>query len=166
MKRSTADPCLCFDWTEDGLTLVISWIDDILIFGNMKAVARTKTNLTARVDCEKCGELNEYVGWKIIRTAKSALEITQPILIQSFSDKFDLPNHDCPTPARVGNVLTKADESDLLGPTEHIKYRSGVEKWCMLYINLQCCLGSSKTHDYTCPKTHERNVALYEAHGW
>ena len=28
----------------------------------------------------------------------------------------------------MGNMLTKADESDLLGPKEHTKYRSGVGK--------------------------------------
>ena len=42
MKRSTADPCLYFNWTEDGLALVISQIYDNLIIGNAKAVARTK----------------------------------------------------------------------------------------------------------------------------
>ena len=127
-KRSTADDCLYFNWTGDGLALVISWIDDNLIIGNTKAVARTKKNLTTRFDCEECGELDEYVGCKITRIGKSALKITQPVIIQSFSDEFDLPNHGCPTPVRMGNVLTKAGESDLLGPKEHAKYRSGVEK--------------------------------------
>ena len=39
--------------------LVISWIDDNLIIGNTKAVARTIKNLTERFDCEECGELDE-----------------------------------------------------------------------------------------------------------
>ena len=55
MKRSTADPCLYFNWTEDGLAVVVSWIDDNLIIGSAKAVARTKKELTKRFDCEECG---------------------------------------------------------------------------------------------------------------
>jgi len=94
----------------------------------MNAVARTKENLTTRFDCEECGELDEYVGCKITRIGKSALKITQPVIIQSFSDEFDLPNRGCLAPERMGNVLTKADESDLLGLKEHTKYRSGVGK--------------------------------------
>ena len=96
--------------------------------------------------------MNEYVGCKIIRIGKSAFKITQPVIIQSFSEEFDLPKHGCPTPARMGNMSTKADESDLLGPREHTKYRSGVGKMMhvMQYsspLNLQCRPRSSKTHN-------------------
>ena len=101
MKRTTTDPCLCFNWTEDGLTLVMLWTDDNLIIGSGKAVARTKKNLRTRFDCEECGELDKYVGCKITKIGKSALKITQPVIFQSFSDKFDLPNRGCPTPARI-----------------------------------------------------------------
>ena len=59
MKRSTVDPCLCFYWNEDGLILVISWIDDNLIIVSAKAVAGTKINLTIRIDCEEYGKLDE-----------------------------------------------------------------------------------------------------------
>ena len=65
MERSTADPCLYFKWTEHGLVLIISWIDDNLILGSEKAVQETKDDLMSRFDCEDCGELNEYVGCKI-----------------------------------------------------------------------------------------------------
>ena len=65
-------------------------------------------------ECEECGELDEYVGCKISRIGKSVLKIAQPVTIQSFTDKFDLSNRGCPTPARSGNVLTKASESDLM----------------------------------------------------
>ena len=76
LKRSTADPCLYFNWTEDGLALVISRINDNLIIGNAKAVARTKKNLSTRLDCEECGELDEFMCCKITRIGKSALKIT------------------------------------------------------------------------------------------
>ena len=52
MQRSTADPCLYYDWTDLGLVIILSWIDDNLIVGNKQAVAVTKQELMSRFDCE------------------------------------------------------------------------------------------------------------------
>ena len=41
---------------------MISWIDANLISLIVKAVTRTKKNLTKIFDCEECGEMDEYVG--------------------------------------------------------------------------------------------------------
>ena len=70
MSQSIADPCLYFNWTEDGLALIISWIHNNLIVGNKKAVSKLKKALTAQFDCGECGELDEYDGCKIIRIGK------------------------------------------------------------------------------------------------
>ena len=61
MERSMADPCLYFLWTEHGLVIIVSWIDDNLIVGSEKAVKVIKSELMNRFECEDCGELNEYV---------------------------------------------------------------------------------------------------------
>ena len=96
--------------------------------GSVKAVANTKKMLMDRFECEDCGELDDYVGCKIVRINDSALKITQPVIVQSYSDEFDLPNHTCPTPATMVNMLTKADKSMVVSPKEQTKYRSGVGK--------------------------------------
>ena len=96
MSQSTADPCLYFNWTEDGLALIISWIDNSTIVGNKKAVAKTNKALMAIFDYEEYGELDEYVCCKITRIGKPALKITQPVIVQSFSDEFDLLYRDLP----------------------------------------------------------------------
>jgi hypothetical protein len=80
MVQSTADPCLYHQWGEDRLVLIVSWIDDNLIIGSKKAVEKAKKELMQRFNCKDCGDLEEYMGCKIERTANS-LKFTQPVLI-------------------------------------------------------------------------------------
>ena len=74
MKRSQADPCLYFNWTDKGLVLLVSWINDNLIIGNDKIPTITKKELMNRFDCEDCGEIEEYAGCKITRIGKHAFK--------------------------------------------------------------------------------------------
>ena len=60
LKRSTADPCLYYSWTDIGLVIIISWIDDNLIIGSPEVVARTKKELMTYFECEDCGKMNVY----------------------------------------------------------------------------------------------------------
>jgi hypothetical protein len=70
----------------------------------------------------------EYVGCKIERNIKEGwMKLTQPVMIQSFTDEFDLPNDTPNLPARPGEVLT----SDYGIPVERQQeaiYRNGVGK--------------------------------------
>ena len=126
-ERSTADPCLYFQWGEFGLVVIVSWIDDNLIIGCKEGVKATKASLMARFDCEDCGELDEYVGCLIERVGNS-LKFKQLVLLQSFTDEFNLPEATFSTPARAGNVLTKCKPEDALSPVMQTKYRSGTGK--------------------------------------
>jgi len=81
MERSTADPCLYYDWTPDGLVMIVSWIDDNLTVGSNTAVAKTKEGLMSRFDCEDCGELDEYVGYKITHIGNDAIKFTQTVTL-------------------------------------------------------------------------------------
>ncbi len=91
-----------------------SWIDDNLLVGLDEAVKKTKNELIGLFDCKYCVKLEEYVGWKNTRKGKHLLKFTQPVLIQSLSDKFELPNGRYTTPAMAGNVLTKCEEEDMM----------------------------------------------------
>jgi hypothetical protein len=42
MVHSTTDPCLYHKWGNDGLVLIVTWIDDNLIIGSKKAVEKAK----------------------------------------------------------------------------------------------------------------------------
>ena len=57
------------------------------------------------------------------------LKITQPVLMQSFADKFNLPEGSAPaTPAEPRSVLMKARDDEAVDGTEQSTYRFGVGK--------------------------------------
>ena len=133
-ERSKADPCLYFKWhAKYGLILWVSWIDDNLVMGTKEAVEEAKQQLMKEFECSDEGELKEYVGCKldIRRDSKglSSIKFMQPVLIQSYSDEFDIPSGKFPiTPGKPGTQLTKAKPELQLSPKEQTKYRSGVGK--------------------------------------
>ena len=99
--------------------MMVSWIDDNLVVGSNETVAKTKGGLMSQFECKDCGELDEYVGCKITCIGNNALKFTQPVILQRYTDKFDLPNRKFPIPATAGGCLTKCDEKDALGPAEN-----------------------------------------------
>ncbi len=50
MKQSTADPYSYHNWTNKGLVLMASWIDDNLIVGSDEAVSETKQKFMGLFD--------------------------------------------------------------------------------------------------------------------
>ena len=56
------------------------------------------------------------------------LKFTQPVLIKSLHDEFDLPDEKYYTPADPGQVLSPSKEGDILNPKIQTMYRSGVGK--------------------------------------
>ena len=99
--HSKADPCLYFRWTEQGLTLWISWVDDCMSVGKRELVLDVKKGMMDRFNCDKVRELTEFVGCKLERDAKQ-LKIMQLVLMQSFADKFYLPEGWAPTTPAEG----------------------------------------------------------------
>jgi hypothetical protein len=91
----------------------VSWIDENLIIGPKKAVE--KKDLMERFDCEDCQDIKEYVGCKIERTNNS-LKFTQPVLMQSYKDKFELSKKSYKTPAPAGSVLEAGKKEEALSP--------------------------------------------------
>jgi hypothetical protein len=81
---------------------------------------------------DEVGELKEYVGCKVVIDKKKerSVTLTQPILLQSFADKFELPegvfSENCP--AVAGDVLVRGEVNDQVSHVEQKKYRSGVGK--------------------------------------
>ncbi len=127
MVLGTADPCLYHKWSDNRLVLIVSWIDDNLIIGTKKAVEKSKKELMERFNCKNCGEREECVGCKIERKG-TVLKFTQPVLLQSYSDKFELPKRVYKTPAQAGLVLVAGETSEAMSPTMQKKYCSGTGK--------------------------------------
>jgi len=126
-KRSKADPCLYFKWSAKyGLILIISWVDDLLICGRKQACMEVKEAIMQHFEIDDVGEMKEYVGCKVERR-DGTIKLTQPVLLQSFIDEFDLPNEqDEPkTPAMTGEVLPVIPEdAPTLSEELQFTYRS------------------------------------------
>jgi hypothetical protein len=111
----------------EGLVLIVSWIDDSLIIGFKKEFEKTKKDIMERFECKDCGDIEEYMGCKIVRT-KNLLKFTQPVLMQSYNDKFELPKKSYRTPAPMGLVLVAGKKEEALGPVMQKKFCSGMGK--------------------------------------
>jgi hypothetical protein len=72
-----------------GLVVWLSWIDDFLAAVDKRSGEAANEHMKSRFECDDLGELNEYVGCKIDRDEYS-VKLTQPILIQSYEDEFEL----------------------------------------------------------------------------
>jgi hypothetical protein len=81
-----------------------------------------KSDLKRHFTLDEQGEFVEYIGCKIERSLRDRwMKLTQPVLIQSFSDEFDLPREEPTLPAKAGEVLSCEDGAPTI-------YRSGVGK--------------------------------------
>ncbi len=104
-----------------------------LIYGNLivglnEAVSETNQKLLGQFDCKKCVKLEEYMGCKITQMGKYSLRFTQPVLIQSLPNEFELPNGWYTTPATAGNVLTRCEEEEMIESQQQTTYQSGTGK--------------------------------------
>ncbi len=105
-------------------------MDDCFIVGEPKLVDIAKEAMKQHFECDDVGELEEYVGCKIEHNKEEGwMRLTQPVLLQSFEDKFDLPQVGAyGTPAPPGQVLQKASKETQVTGMEQTNYRSGVGK--------------------------------------
>lgn len=130
--RSKADPCLHFKWTEHGLNLWVSHVDDNLNCGADESVDEAKELMNGEFKCDDLGSLEEYLGCKIeYNREDGSMKITQPVLLQSFKDEFDLPEGPVPrTPAAPGSILTK---------TRRIQLWKREMRLCIVQGSANCC---------------------------
>ena len=130
--RSNADPCLYFKWNSKmELTIWLSWIDDCLCIGPKENVLIAKKEMMSLFECNKIGNMDEHLGcWLECNFEKRMLKFTQPVLLQSFNDEFDLPDEVDPvTPAEAGQVLRKArPEESVLPWKQQRTCRTGIGK--------------------------------------
>ena len=129
-KRNDADPCLYWNCDDkDSLSVWMSWVDDCCALGPREAVMKSKDKLNKLFDTDDVGEIQEYVGCKLDwDREKRTLKFTQPVLLQSFTDEFDLPIPSYKTPGEPGKVLEACDEGQQISDHEQSKYRSAVGK--------------------------------------
>ena len=86
LLRSKADPCLYYTWDAlYGLVIILSWIDDLSIFGKREGVLHYKKKITDLIDCDDIGPLMDYIGNNIeFNCNERWVRLTQLVLLQSF----------------------------------------------------------------------------------
>jgi hypothetical protein len=101
-------------------TLWLTWIDDCLVVGNKKCIKKAKQQLIDRFDCDVIGSMDKYVGCKLERNHDEHwIWFTQPVLLQSYSEEFDLGDEKVPnTPAKPGQILMPCKEEDAVDSTK------------------------------------------------
>lgn len=82
---SIYDPCVCWKWTKRGLSMWVSWIDDMLCIGHPEDVKESKKKFMKIFEYDDIGQFKEYVGCKIERT-REAIKFTQLVLLESFKE--------------------------------------------------------------------------------
>jgi hypothetical protein len=110
-ERSKADPCLDYAWTKQGLVIWLSWTNNCLVIGQTEGVKKAKKRMTDCFDhCDIIGNMNEYVGCKIERnTIEGWIKFMQPVLLQSCTNKFEIPEEIKPT----SQILIPCDPIDM-----------------------------------------------------
>jgi hypothetical protein len=118
-------------WTKNGLCLWVSWVDDCLVVGTKEAVAIAKTQLMAKFDCDKIGNMDEYVGCKVDWDFdKDSLKLMQLVMLQSFVNKFPMCMDWCANykSAIPGDHLVKGDDGTNIGGSMQAHYQARVGK--------------------------------------
>jgi hypothetical protein len=129
-QRSKADPCLYFKWTEDGsLILWFSWVDDCFLAGPTEAMKTLKDELMEKVECDDNGEAEEFVGCMIeYNRAEKWLRLTQPVLLQSFTDEFQISDEQHPMTPGIPAKALQSGTQPAVQEKRRTYYRSGVGK--------------------------------------
>jgi hypothetical protein len=115
-------------------------IDNCLVCGSAEGVKIAKAQMMKQFDCNVTGNMDKYVGCKVNHNFEnSTIKFMQPVMLQSFCDKFDFPEGKPPnTPAAPGDFLVKGSEATNLKADAHAIYRSGVGK--LLHMMQWSCL--------------------------
>ena len=95
-EGSIADPHMYFSRNKDGkLAIWLSWIDNYIIVG-LSHVMKDGEKLVKEIKIEDVGKLKKFVG---------SANITPPVTIQLFLDKFSAGKKKQVTPAEINTVL-------------------------------------------------------------
>jgi hypothetical protein len=124
--RSNADPCLYFMWTALGLILWRSWVDNCLV-GGEEGGLKAKASMIELFDYDNVGKRKEYVGCKIDKDQEAGtMRLTQPVMIQSFKDEFELPEGKSSNrPAIPGTVMSEGEVKNQVNDKIQSTYQSG-----------------------------------------
>ncbi|KAL7572873.1 hypothetical protein ACA910_004527 [Epithemia clementina (nom. ined.)] len=128
---SKADPCLLYRKDENGVCIVIMYVDDILVVGDKIALEDLKSSFEKVFTVKVDSDLKDYLGCELIMDEKKQKAwMGQPSIMKSLENKFGkfaLKARLGKTPGTPGysTVRTK-EKTECVPPEQQTFYRSGV----------------------------------------
>ena len=129
---SMADTTLYFIVRDGRLSCFVSWVDDMIIFGEAQDVALIEADLMKSFISKSEGEMKEYVGNKIDITTDPVTglrqaKFTQPVLVQKLRDMLgetETSKRVPRTPAKPSEVLHLGEGLNPIEPVDASFFRS------------------------------------------
>jgi hypothetical protein len=107
-----------------------------------------KNDMMRQFECDDVGKIEEFLGNKIeIDYVSKTAKFTQPVLLQSLNDEFELKKGKVKLPATAGSILSykgegvKAQKSSVTSGWEWASfciYPSG-QDWTLRILSKSCC---------------------------
>ena len=127
---SAADPCMFVRMEPDDFSILMIYVDDGGIFGEMETIDEVLTALSKVFQMKRMGPLKNFVGAKLTLNEKEdTMWVTQPKLIKHMFNKFkdQLPARQVSIPAGLGSYVLRTQQKEALIPEDkQSMYRTGV----------------------------------------
>ncbi|KAG6617006.1 Retrovirus-related Pol polyprotein from transposon TNT 1-94 [Phytophthora cinnamomi] len=118
-RRSAADPCVYVRRSGSKFSIIVVYVDDLMIFSKTKAdITGIKEALKREFSIKELGELKYCLGIEIHRDRESKVIImNQRAYIQRLAEKFGVENCKAVhTPADSNSKLVKPSEDEVFAP--------------------------------------------------
>ncbi|CAN6917953.1 unnamed protein product [Brassica oleracea] len=159
--KSQADHTLFTLTSKQGITVILVYVDDIIITGSDKeGISLTKIFLKAAFDIKDLGELKYFLGIKMCRSKEGLFMSQRKYTLDILKEAGDLGGRHAKTPLEEGyKVLREGEYEDT--PFEDVKqYRRMVGKLIYLTITRPdvCFAVNQVSQHMQTPKVHHWNM--------
>ena len=159
--KSQADHTLFTLTSKQGITVILVYVDDIIITGSDKeGISLTKTFLKAAFDIKDLGELKYFLGIEMCRSKEGLFMSQRKYTLDILKEAGDLGGRHAKTPLEEGyKVLREGEYEDT--PFEDVKqYRRMVGKLIYLTITRPdvCFAVNQVSQHMQTPKVHHWNM--------
>jgi hypothetical protein len=128
-QQSKRDPCVYIKILNDETTILIIFVDDIIIASNVKH-QYFEMFRQAKIDIQEVGELNHFLGIRILRDrSKRIITMDQTVYIDRILEKFGLSNSKPVSTPMSTEVLSAAmcpKTPDEFKSMKNVPYRQAV----------------------------------------
>ena len=128
---SQADPCLMYRNDEDGLCIVLMYVDDNLVIGNETTIQKTVEQLKKEFNVTVKEDTSDYLGCEVLTSENKRVGwIGQPHLHKNLQHRFGTLTNDMKipkTPSPPGfHVVRPTTETSKIDDKTQKLFRSGV----------------------------------------